>query len=77
MPKPTTITTEDNVVLKAGDLAYDYYTMKPGTIAPQNTWAMMPDAWFDFYHTDGTRALLNGQRICSIEYARTRGFKGA
>lgn len=70
------ITTEDGVVVHEGDRVYNYYDMKPGVIVP-NSITMAPDAWFDVQHDDGTRTLLNGARICSIEYARKRGFKGA
>jgi hypothetical protein len=77
------IVTEDGVELKHGDRAYDYYSMKPGTIGKidavldgdSNDRNQMP--WFDFNHDDGTRTTLNGQRICSVEYARERGFKDA
>lgn len=68
MSEPT-IKTEDNVVLTAGDRAFNYYDMKLGTIGPSSTWRNMPDTWFDFIHDDGSRTTLNGQRICSIEFA--------
>ena len=72
----TYIRTEDGVRLTPGDRAYNYYDMQPGTIGSvANTGD--PDPWFDFNHDDGTRSLLNGARICSLEYARRRGFKGA
>ena len=71
-----TITTEDGAKLAEGDRAYNYYDMKPGTIRRGRTTAD-PDPWFDFDHDDGTRALLNGVRICSLEGARRRGFPGA
>lgn len=75
MPE-NTITTEDGVTLVQGDDAYDYYNMKPGKIGRMaNTGD--PDPWFDFDHTDGTSSLLNGARICSVEFARRRGFKDA
>lgn len=67
--------TEDGVTLKTGDRAYDYYNMKPGTIGKDA--GSHPDPWFDFNHDDGTVCLLNGQRICTIEYAKRRGFKDA
>jgi hypothetical protein len=69
-------TTEDGVVVKEGDRVYNYYDMKPGFIVP-NTTTMAPDPWFYVQHDDGTRSVLNGQRICSVEYAKKRGFKGA
>jgi len=70
------IVTEDGVKLKEGDRAYDYYNMKPGYIKP-NSITMAPDAWFDFVHDDGSTDLLNGQRICSVEFAKRRRFKDA
>jgi hypothetical protein len=79
MPNPTPIRTEDGVVLMVGSRAYDYYNMKPGYIASVNPRDRQPngDIWFEFMHDDGTMDYLNGQRICSIEFAQRRGFKGA
>lgn len=74
------IRTEDGVTLQQGDDAYDYYNMKPGKIGRMASGAdgdPPNDPWFDFDHTDGTSCLLNGARICSVEFARRRGFKGA
>lgn len=66
--------TEDGVELKTGDRAYDYYNMKPGKIgSPSNT----DSSWFYFMHDDGTDEILNGQRICSVEFAKQQGFKDA
>lgn len=76
-PQTATIRTEDGVDLHPGDRAYNYYDMKPGRIRGEGRIRHLPDDWFDFDHDDGTHALLNGQRICTIEYARRRGFKGA
>jgi hypothetical protein len=70
-----TYTTEDGIVLSEGDRAYNYYDMKAGRIGKLA--GNMPDPWFYFHHDDGTRTTLNGQRICSIEFARRRNFKGA
>jgi hypothetical protein len=66
--------TEDGVELKTGDDAYDYYSMKPGKIGRDSGGG---SGWFEFNHFDGTTVLLNGQRICSVEFARERGFKDA
>ena len=68
-------TTEDGVKVREGDRAYNYYDMKPGKIG--RSAGNLPDPWFDFIHDDGTIALLNGQRICSLKFARMRKFKGA
>lgn len=70
-----TYTTEDGHELQVGDAAYDYYSMKPGKIVRDA--GGYPDPWFDFEHTDGTTVLLNGQRICSVAGAVSRGFPGA
>jgi len=67
-----TYRTEDGVEVKVGDRAYDYYSMKPGTI--ERHAGNLPDPWFDFRHDDGTLTVLNGQRICSMRYAERRGF---
>jgi hypothetical protein len=67
--------TEDGVIVQVGDRIYDYYSMKPGVIVRHA--GDMPDPWFDVRHDDGGLAVLNGQRICSIAYAKRRGFKGA
>jgi hypothetical protein len=83
-----TIRTEDGVELKEGDRAYDYYSMKPGYILkfdndPREDQYINSEQqgskkpWFSFQHDEGTRQYLNGQRICSMEYAIRRGFKGA
>lgn len=72
-----TVKTEDDVVLNEGDRAYDYYNMKPGKIGKLNSTVSDPDPWFDFEHDDGTTCLLNGQRICTTEFAVRRGFKNA
>jgi hypothetical protein len=67
------IVTEDGVVVKEGQMVYNYYEMKPGVIIPGSI-CMAPDPWFDVQHEDGTTSLLNGQRICTIEFAKRRGF---
>jgi hypothetical protein len=72
-----TILTEDGVILKEGDRAYDYYSMEPGYIVPNSITFYSDDPWFHFQHDKGTRPILNGARICSMEYARQRGFKRA
>jgi len=83
------ITTEDKVRLVEGDRAYNYYDMRPGVIGKINDWAQpniskgqnsstpveeWDNYWFDFQHDDGTRALLDGSRICSIGYATRKGW---
>jgi len=70
------IRTEDGVTVGENDRVYNYYDMKPGYIKP-NSIRMMPDPWFDVVHDDGTTSVLNGERICSLQYAKRRGFKDA
>jgi hypothetical protein len=89
MSRPATIRTEDGVEIGIGESAYDYYSMKPGKIVEFDSYQEREDAyygrdmqgslkpWFTFEHTDGTRQYLNGQRICSVEYAKMKGFKNA
>lgn len=64
------IKTEDGVILHRGDRAYNYYDMKPGVIDTD------PDdaGWFRFKNDWGGIDILNGPRICTIEYAKRRGF---
>lgn len=73
------VRTEDGVRLQVGDRAYNYYDMKPGTIGriDPGTATDASGDWFDFHHDDGSRSILNGSRICTIEYARRRQFKDA
>jgi hypothetical protein len=79
------IKTEDGIEVGVGDPAYDYYTMKPGAIIKFDSgertdkfhsWDMQGSLtpWFTFEHTDGTRQYLNGQRICSVAMAKSKGW---
>jgi hypothetical protein len=65
----TNIYTEDGAELTAGDRAYNYYDRKAGTVG-----TIERDGWFDFTHDDGGSAFLNGERVCSLDYARRRGW---
>lgn len=70
-PAPTVTTlTADHVVIAEGARAYNYYDRKAGTVGP-----IEPDGWFDFRHDDGSRALLNGERISSLGYAIGKGWE--
>jgi hypothetical protein len=53
-----------------GDRVFNYYDRKLGEIISP------PDSagWFDVRQDDGTTAYLNGERICTIEYAMRRGW---
>jgi hypothetical protein len=83
------IISEDGQPFTDGDLVYNYYDMWPGHIEMDNTLqeelsepgirrsARKRDFWFYVVPENGQRTLLNGERICSMEYAARRGFKGA
>lgn len=80
------IRTEDDQIVSAGDLVYDYYDMEPGFIV-EGSLDKMPsrregqpvpfdakrDIWFTV-RTDSGQHILNGERICSVSYAVRRGF---
>ena len=63
------VKTEDGIKLEAGERAFNYYGRKPGVIGDIES-----DGWFDFNHDDGTKAFLNGERICSVEFAKRKGW---
>jgi hypothetical protein len=69
------IVTEDGAVVAKGDVVYNYYDMWPGQIVTN------PDdqGWFYVKPLKGVerqqQALLNGPRICSLAFAKRRGFK--
>lgn len=68
--KKPTWRTEDGVEVTLGDRVYNYYDMRPGVIM-----AAKPSSdWFEFQGEDGSTDILNGQRVCSIDYARRQGF---
>jgi hypothetical protein len=63
------VRTEDHKLLIEGDKAFNYYDMKEGVIA-----FIEEDGWFEFHENDGHKTTLNGERICTIEYATRRGW---
>lgn len=79
-----TYETEDGVTVRTGDLVYDYYSMEPVIIGePAGS-----DGWFDTVrpgsvddsHPRGVRSrsgMLNGARICTMAFAKRRGFPDA
>lgn len=77
--QPDLITTKDGVLVGKGDRVYNYYDYWPGTIVSepddQGWFFVRPDQGIT--HTGRNQALLNGERICSIDYARRRGFRDA
>lgn len=73
------------VAHSVGTPVFNYYDHKPGTISRVATYADAPtmpvhakdgDAawWVTVRHEDGSTALLDQSRLCSIEYARARGW---
>jgi hypothetical protein len=82
------VRTEDGIEVGLNEPCYDYYCMKPGRIIAfdkderEDRYfdSMMQGSikpWFTFEHTDGTRQYLNGQRICSLAYAKRNKYPGA
>lgn len=69
--EPRTTTASDGTTLTAGDKAFNYYDMKPGTVG-----AIDFDGWFRFTHDDGTSATLNGERVCSLATAAAEPWNG-
>lgn len=74
-----TYTTEDGATVAEGDLVYDYYSMEPVVIGEP---AGFP-GWFITYRPDSpmqvysSAKMLDGSRICTLSFAKRRGFKGA
>lgn len=70
MTKTTTIELADGVEVAIGAPAFNYYGMKRGRFDGQ-----LDDAgWGWFTHDDGTRDLLNGERVCSLAHAQKMGW---
>jgi hypothetical protein len=71
--RPVAYVTEDGATVHTGDKVYNYYDMEPGTIGrPAGQ-----DGWF-YFHADGKGTnILNGPRICTMAFAKRRGFRGA
>lgn len=67
----TIILTEDGVQVQESDRVFNYYDHKAGVIRPSSR---DRDDWFYVDHDDGTSALLNGSRICSIQFAIRKGW---
>lgn len=84
---PATLHLECGAVIQhAVDVrVFNYYDRKPGTIVGTATYAQPPTMpvhardggaafWVAVRHDDGSTALLDQSRLCSIEYARSRGW---
>jgi hypothetical protein len=70
-------TTEDGVSVSKGDLVYDYYSMEPIIIGDD----CGDNGWFTTLCADGSgvrsrAGMLDGSRICTIAFAKRRGFAG-
>jgi hypothetical protein len=87
MQTEISIMTEDDVIVHPGARVYNYYDMWPGTIQPLSDYEVeaalkggvdiKEGIWFYVKPDDGgPRAQLNGVRICTIEFAQRRGFRG-
>lgn len=67
----TVIVAECGHKLAIGDRAFSHYTFLCGEIGKlTSTW----DDWFDFVQDDGTKPILNGQRVCCIPCAKRFGY---
>jgi hypothetical protein len=74
-PPPPQYVTEDGVTVREGDKVYNYYDMVPGTIGSP----AFDSTWFRFLPDEPgvSGGILNGQRICTMAFAKARGFRGA
>lgn len=86
IPPEVEIMTEDDVIVRHGDQVYNYYDMVTGTIRLRQHDVdkideftnIRSDIWFEFVRDDnGQTTILNGERICTIAFAKRRGFRGA
>lgn len=83
------VTSADGAHLAEGDRAFNHYDMKAGVLGPVDERAQPDPAkgqssstpqeewsnrWFEFRHDDGTRASLDGSRVCTEAFARRRGW---
>jgi hypothetical protein len=60
-------------VAEQGERVYNYYDHFPVTLLEEDR-----DGWWDTIKDDGTRGpLLNGERMCSLETARQKGWYDA
>ena len=62
-------TTEDGEQVATGELVFNYYDRKLGTIGDD-----AGDGWFDHVDDEGRRTMLNGERICTVAFAVARGW---
>jgi|SRR6476620_10742603 len=84
------IITEDGAHVYNGDPVYNYYDMWPGTIVLSDEQedklaspmvprrVRMVGTWFYVRPIEpGQQTLLNGARICSMSFAKAKGWPGA
>jgi hypothetical protein len=75
-------TTEDGVTVYEGEAVYDYYGMEPVIIGESCGTGEHFDGWFhaQLFNKPTMRSrsgMLNGARICTMEFAAKRDFPGA
>jgi hypothetical protein len=84
---PAQLHLENGAVIRheVGTRVYNYYDMKAGRITQTARYGQPPTMpvhqldggtawWVVVTHDDGTTALLDQSRMCSIEYAREAGW---
>lgn len=54
--------TVDGVAIVDGMRLWNYYDLKWGVVTDVDN-----EGWWVMCHDDGTRAILNGERLCSYE----------
>lgn len=87
VPVPETLHLECGAVVDhaVGTRVFNYYDRKAGTITRLATYPSAPTMpvhdsdggaafWVGVKHDDGTSADLDQSRMCSIDYAQTRGW---
>lgn len=74
-----TYITEDGEKVQTGDSVYDYYTMEQCRIGNDKGggWFETLKAERSYPDVRSTSGTLNGERICTIEYARRYNLPGA
>lgn len=60
----------DGAEVGVGSTCFDYYSMKRGRFAAP----LDEQGWGWFEHDDGTRDLLDGERVCSLAHAQKMGW---
>jgi len=63
-----TVKTEDGMTVRPGTRVFNYYDRQAGVIQDD----IDSEGWFTLTHDDGTSKLLDGSRICSIQFAMAK-----